>query len=184
MKKRVNYYIEPKGMTLVAVGFMVLAIGLRLFWCLNWPEVAQERGLAVHVFLPLTACVLFVVCLLGFGKKHLWLSFIPAVMGVLFFLLKATTFVWWHQLLCTLLYLLVAALYGLTVFGIFPIRRLLIPLFGLPLCFHIFVEDAILHRTVYHMTDWFQEWSVLAIMAGLLCLALSMKERTTEDTES
>jgi hypothetical protein len=142
--------------------------------------VARERGLAIHVYLPLTACVLFVVCLLGFGKRRLWLSFIPAAMGVLFFLLKATTFVWWHQALCTLLYLLVAALYGLTVFGIFPIRKLLIPLFGLPLCFHIFVEDGILHRTVYHMTDWFQEWSVLAIMAGLLCLAFAMKERKGE----
>jgi hypothetical protein len=176
MKQRVRYSVEPKGLTLVAVGFFVLSFALRLFWGLNWPMVAQERGLWVHMVLPLTACGLFVVCLLGFGRKRLWLSFFPAAMGVLFFLLKATTFVWWHQLLCTLLYLLVAVLYGVTVFGLLPTRKLLIPLFGLPLCFHIFVEDAILHRTVYHLSDWLQEWSVLAIMAGLLCLAFAMRE--------
>lgn len=175
-KEKIQYHIEPRGMTLIAAGFMVLSFLLRLAWCILWPENIAGSLLFTRAILPLSACTGFVFCLLRRGEDSLRASFVPALMGVLFFILKAGTFVWWHQLLCTLLYLLVAVLYGLTVLGICPIRKLLYPLFGLPLAFHIFVEDLIINRNVYTLSQWFQEWSVLCIMAGLLCLAAAIRE--------
>lgn len=176
MKRKVRYYIEPRGkLTGAAVCFLALSMLLRLLWCLIWPGDAAARGWGVHVLLPLLCCLLFVLCLLCFGKRALWLSFFPALGGVLFFLLKAGAFVWWHQLLCTLLYLLVAALYGTAVFGLAPVKKLLIPLFGLPLAFHIFVEDLFLTGKTMTAGQWLQEGSVLCIMAALLCISLAMR---------
>lgn len=181
MKKRADYFVEPAGITWIAAGFMILSFIVRFCWCILCPDRMAERGVLIHAVLPLTACVLFVVCLLVFGKRHFWMSFIPAAMGVLFFLLKAATFdSLTHQILCTVLYLSVAVLYGLTVFGILPIRRLLIPLFGLPLLYHIFVEDLIINRPFYGLSEWMQEGSVLCIMAGLLCVSFGIKVRNIE----
>lgn len=176
MKKKIRYHIEPGGaLTRVAVCFMALSIVLRAAWCLIWPKEAAEAGMTVHVLLPLCACALFIVCLLLCGRRALWLSFIPAAVGVVFFILKAETFVWWHRLLCTLLYLLVAALYGAAAFSIAPVKKLLVPLFALPLAFHVFVQDMILQRESMTAALWLQEGSVLCIMAGLLCVALALK---------
>ncbi|MCD8088812.1 MAG: hypothetical protein LUE22_09590 [Oscillospiraceae bacterium] len=173
---KISYYIEPKGTIWIAVGFMALSFGLRLAWWLVWPEDTASAGVYVHGVLPLGACVLFCLCLLYPGRMSLRASFLPALLGVLFFILKAQTFVWWHQTLCTLLHLLVAVLYGLTAFSVLPLRKLLFPLFGLPLTFHAIVLDLIVHRTVFAWPDWFQEWSVLCIMAGLLCVAFAIRE--------
>lgn len=176
MKKKIRYHIEPSGvLTRAAVCFMALSMVLRAVWCLLWPGQASDSGMIVHVLLPLCACALFIVCLLLCGKKALWLSFIPAAVGVVFFILKASAFVWWHQLLCTLLYLLVAVLYGAAVFSLAPVKKLLVPLFALPLLFHIFVQDMILQREMMTAALWLQEGSVLCIMAGLLCVALALR---------
>ena len=169
---RTHYYIEPRSVLVrTAAGLLALSIALRLAWCLGWPGQLAGSRLYLHALLPLASCGLFLLCLMRFGRTRLWLSFFPAFLGVLFFLLKAASFSWLHRLLCTLLYLAVA------VFGVAPIRKLLIPLFGLPLAYHIFVEDLILHRAVYTAAQWLQEGSVLCIMASLLCISLAMQEQ-------
>ena len=176
MKKKIRYHIEPNGaLARVAVCFMALSMALRAVWCLLWPEEVSAAGMTVHALLPLCACALFIVCLLLFGRRALWVSFIPAAAGVVFFILKASAFVWWQQILCTLLYLLVAALYGAAVFSVMPVKKLLVPLFALPLIFHIFVQDMILQREIMTASLWLQEGSVLCIMAGLLCVAIAMR---------
>lgn len=175
---RVQYSVDPKSQPVrIAAAFFILSFALRFTWCIFWPEEAGESGLLLHGILPLGACLMFVLCVLRWGRTALWTSFFPVVLGVIFFALKADDFVWWHQMLCALLYLLVAVLYGLTVFGVAAIRKLLIPLFGLPLLFHLFVEDLILYRTIYTLPEWLQELSVLCIMAGLFSLSLAMRER-------
>ena len=170
-----RYSVEPRSAVMVAASaFLCLSILLRLAWWILWPEQLSGWRALIHGILPLAACALFLVTLLRWGRTALGLSAFPCFLGVLFFILKATTFVWWHQLLCTLLYLAVAALYGLTVFGL-PIRKLLLPLFGLPLAFHLFVEDLAMNRTVYTAAQWLQEGSVLCIMASLFCISLAMQ---------
>lgn len=176
MKKKIRYHIEPDGvLTRVAVCFMALSMVLRGVWCLLWRAEASEAGLTAHVVLPLCACAMFIVCLLLCGRRALWLSFFPLLAGVLFFILRAADFAWWHLILCTALYLLVAALYGAVVFSLIPGKKLLVPLFGLPLLFHIFVQDMILQRETMTASGWLKEGSVLCIMAGLLCVALAMR---------
>lgn len=175
-KKKIRYHIEPDGaLARAAVCFMALSMALRGVWCLLWRAEASQAGLTVHVVLPLCACAMFIVCLLLCSRRALWLSFFPLLAGVVFFILRATDFVWWHMILCTLLYLLVAALYGAAVFSLMPVKMLLVPLFGLPLLFHIFVQDMILQRETMTASGWLQEGSVLCIMAGLLCVALAMR---------
>ena len=176
MKQRIRYTVDPCAkLPRLAMGFMALSMLLRLMWCLIWPQELAAKGPAIHAHLPLLSCVLFLLCLRLFGKKALWTSFFPAFGGVLFFILKAASFVWWHRLLCTLLYLLVACLYGAAVFGLAPIKKLLIPLFALPLAFHIFIEDLIIKYHTMTPADWLQEGSVLCIMAALLCVSLAMR---------
>lgn len=176
--KRTQYYIEPRsGPVYAAAAFLGISMILRLAWYAIWPEAAQGSLVWTRVALPVGACGLFLLCLFRWGRERLWLSFFPAFLGVLFFILKAADFVWWHRMLCTLLYLAVAVLYGLTVFGLAPIRKLLIPLFGLPLLFHIFVEDLLIKRSVYTPDQWIQEGSVLCIMAALLCISVGMREK-------
>lgn len=97
----------------------------------------------------------------------------------MFFILKAAGFTPVHRILCTILYLAVAALYGVAVLGLAPIKPLLIPLLGLPLLYHILVADLIFNLPVYTLSEWLREWSVLAIMAGLLCVSLGMRRQMT-----
>lgn len=176
--KKARYYVEPgSGLTLAAAGIFALSAFFRLLWAILYTDAARTRGLALHVLLPVAACVVFIVLLLWQGKARLWLTFFPALAGVVFFLLKATGFTPVHQILCTVLYLAVAFLYGAAVFGLAPIRPLLIPLFGLPLLYHIFVEDFIINRPVYTMNEWLQEWSVLCIMAGLVLVSFGMRKK-------
>ena len=49
------------------------------------------------------------------------------------------------------------------------------PLFALPIIFHIFVQDMILQREIMTASLWLQEGSVLCIMAGLLFVAMAMR---------
>ena len=171
---RTGYVLCLRRLTWVSAGFMAASAALRLTWWALWPGEAVQAGLAAQLVLPVGACILCAAAILLLGRRALWVSAFPAFLGVLFFILKAQDFVWWHRLLCTILYLAVAVLYGLTAFG-FPIRKLLLPLFGLPLAFHLLVEDLFLRGPDYTTGQWLQEISVLCIMASLLTAAAAME---------
>lgn len=174
--RKVKYYIEPKSpFCRGSVLAFALSLALRAAWAVFFTADARGRGLALHVLLPTVCCGAFILLLLLQGRERLWLTFFPALGGVAFFVLKAAGFTPAHRILCTALYLSVAALYGAAVFGIAPIKPFLIPLFGLPLLYHIFVEDLIMNLPVYTMSNWLQEWSVLCIMAGLLLVSLGLR---------
>lgn len=180
--KKVKYSLDPKSpLTLAAVCLFALSAVFRIVWLSAFTQAAQGRGVALHVLLPVSAAAAFIALLLWQGRDRLWLTFFPALAGVVFFIIKATGFTPVHQALCTVLYLGVAVLYGVAVLGLAPIRPLLIPLFGLPLLYHIFVEDLIQNLPTYTLAEWLQEWSVLAIMAGLLLTSLAMKRREPEN---
>ncbi len=173
---KTRYSVDPKGpFVRSAVVLLALSAGLRLAWWIRYPEEVRGGVFWVQWALPVTSAVLFIGALLCFGRNAFWTSFFPVLGGVVFFLLKAGSFVWWHRALCTVLYLGVAALYGLAAFGVLPIRRLLIPLFGLPLLFHLLVEDLILMRRVYTLSQWLQEGSVIGIMGALLLVSLGIQ---------
>jgi hypothetical protein len=155
---------------------MVLAAALRLYYYL--PMILEPAMKMLHLWLPVSAAGVFV---LAFALGGAWKkpgALLSVVMGVVFFILKARNFEPLHRTLCTILYVSVLVLFSITLMGLLPTKRLLYPLFGLPLAYHILVEDT----RYYFFADppvpvrqWIPELSVLCIMAALLCLSVALK---------
>ena len=170
------YRADPtNNWMLASIALMLLSCVLRLWYYVKKP--LPFGGLMLHLALPLAAATLFICAVAFLGERSALPSALGVLLGVIFFALKAQDFTPLHQALCTLLYLAVAAIYTLTVLDVIPTKKLLYPLFGLPLLYHIFVED-----TQYYffadppvpVFDWLPEMSVLCIMAGLLCASLGL----------
>ncbi len=162
----------------VACGFMGLSAVVRLTYYLVSPLTPDV--LFVHVLLPVLANVLFLAGILAgerFPGVTVPMTVAAVAVGVTFFLLKAAEFAPLHRALCTVLYLAVLSLYTLTVMGVIPTKNLLYPLFGLPLLYHIFVEDMqlyVLADPPVPVWEWMPEISVLCIMAALFSLTFAM----------
>jgi len=174
------YRIDRKHpAALTAVLLMLASAVVRLVYF--WGKALTPVLLWVHLVNVVAAALLFAVMILALGERHASLTVIPVAMGVLFFMVKAFTFeTLIHTVLCLILYTAVLVLYTLTVFGIIRTKYLLYPLFGLPLLYHIFVED----MQIYILADpqppffeWLPEISVLCIMAALLCVSVAMRKR-------
>ena len=177
---RAKFYVEQQHWAVqTAIIFMALSAVFRIVGC--WGKWDEHFFAATQIALPLMCNILFILCLVLLGKKALWLTSVPVILGVVFFIIKSFTFdSWLHTILCILLYLLVAVLYTGTVFGIIRTKWLLVPLFGLPFLYHIFVEDlAALRDTANPVTlsAGLQEISVLCVMLALLFTAIAMKKK-------
>ena len=177
---RAKFYVEQQHWAVqTAIIFMALSAVFRIVGC--WGKWDESFFAATQIALPLMCNILFILCLVLLGKKALWLSAVPVILGVVFFIIKSFTFdSWLHTVLCILLYLLVAVLYTGTVFGIIRTKWLLLPLFGLPFLYHIFVEDlAALRDTANPVTlsAGLQEISVLCVMLALFFTAIAMKKK-------
>ena len=162
--------------SLIALGWMAVSLAARFVYYL--PEGLTGFDWWVYVGIPGAASAWFFVALPLWGKRTLLPTCASVLGGVFYFIVKAFTFAhWWHTALCCLLYLAVLVLYALVVLGWLP-KQLLYPLFGLPLAFHLFVEDVInyvIPRAPFH--TWLPEISVLTIMASLLTLSIAMKQK-------
>ena len=182
MKKNTVYYLP--GFTLpvlLSALFMVCSALARIVWACGEPPLPRSF-LCLQILLPLAANVSFVLILLRDGRDRLFRSAIPVWLGCVFFAVKALGFPSLvHTVLCLGLYALVAALYTATVTGRVPTQKLLWLLFGLPLLYHIFVEDR--QKTGWPVHDWLPEVSVLLCMAALLCVSLAMRKRTAGEGE-
>ena len=177
---RAKFYVEQQHWAVqTAIIFMALSAVFRIVGC--WGKWDESFFAATQIALPLMCNILFILCLVLLGKKALWLSAVPVILGVVFFIIKSFTFdSWLHTVLCILLYLLVAVLYTGTVFGVIRTKWLLPPLFGLPFLYHIFVEDlAALRDTANPVTlsAGLQEISVLCVMLALFFTAIAMKKK-------
>ena len=163
---------------IASMAFMAVSLLARLVYYI--PEALTGFDWGVYLGIPGAATVWFPIALLLWGKRSLLPTCISVFGGVFYFIVKAFTFAhWWHTALCICLYLAVLALYCLTVTGVIPTKKLLYPLFGLPLAFHLFVEDVknyVLPGADLH--TWLPEISVLCIMAALLCVSIAMEQRS------
>lgn len=179
---RVRYVIDRKSpFAWAACFFMLLCALFRLVYFVGRPMTPLVFW--VHFLLPLLACVLFWAAVWIFGARCAPFSALSVLLGVVFFIVKALDFPSRiHTILCVLLYLLVLALYTLTVFGVIPTKVLLYPLFGLPLLVHIGMDivEALSAEVALPFTEWLPELSVLCIMAGLLSLSAALKKQTRE----
>ncbi len=181
-KEKVKFYVERDSFGVEAcVIFMALSIIFRIIGC--WGLWNDKSYAILQIALPIASALLLILCVTLLGKKALWLSFIPVALGAVFFIVKALSFPTLHMVLCILLYIAVMALYFCTVFGIFKTKWFLVPLFGLPFLYHVFIEDLkALQDTANPVTfaEGMQEMGVLCIMLGLFFLSLSMKKQITE----
>lgn len=185
-KKRAKYEIDKTGfLAESAVILLILSSVFRLIG--SWGSWGDSYFVATQVILPVACCIMFVLCILLLGRKGFWLSALPVLLGVAFFIIKAFGFESrLHMVLCIILYIAVAVIYCGTVFGFIRTKWLLVPLFGLPLLYHIFVEDLAAMRDTANpvsFTDGMMEMSVLCIMAALLCVGLALRKRRPAEPE-
>lgn len=179
-RPRARFYLErSSAWAQVCIIFMLLSAIFRLFGV--WGMWEDEFFRNTQILLPLCFNLLYALFVFLFGKRGFFMSIIPALMGVAFFIIKALGFdSWLHTVLCIILYLAGAVIYSGTVLGFIRTKWLLPLLAGLPFLYHIFIEDlARLRDTVNPMTlsEGLQELSVLCIMAALFCVGMGLKKR-------
>ena len=181
--ERVKFYTERNSFGVQAmIILMALSIAFRLIGC--W-GLWNDRSFALaQIALPIGSALLLMVFVWLFGRRALWMTFVPVILGAVFFIIKSLGFESTvHTVLCILLYAAVIALYSGTVFGLIQTKWILVVLFGLPFLYHIFIEDLpALGDTVnpVSFSGGMQEMSVLCIMLGLFCLSISMKKSMVE----
>ena len=185
--QKIKYTIDKKSFFgHSAILLMAMSAIFRVIGC--WGLWTDTLFLVMHIAIPVVSCILLVLCISFLGKKGFFLSCVPVILGVVFFIYKAFSFESRiHMVLCILLYLAVAVLYTGTVIGSIHTKWLLPPLFGLPFIYHIFVEDLpALSNTAVPVTfaAGMQEMSVLCIMAALFCVGMGLKKQViaTETT--
>ena len=185
--QKIKYTIDKKSFFgHSAVLLMGLSAIFRVIGC--WGLWTDTLFLVMHLAIPVVSCILLILCVSFLGKKGFFLSCVPVILGVVFFIYKAFSFESRiHMVLCILLYLAVAILYTGTVTGSIHTKWLLPPLFGLPFIYHIVVEDLpALSNTAVPVTfsAGMQEMSVLCIMAALFCVGMGLKKHvlSTETT--
>ena len=182
---RVKYILDNKGFfahcALIMLG---LASVFRVIGC--WGIWKDRVECIMLLVLPVCCCVLMALCVLLLGKKGFFLSIIPVLLGVVFFVYKALSFDNWVQtVLCILLYLVIAVVYIATVFGWIHTKWLLPPLFGLPFLYHIIMVDIpALSNTAAPVTlaDGMKEMSILGILLAMFCVSMALKKRERERT--
>jgi len=176
MKKRLDVTIDPKCiMSKIACALFFISAFLRI-WHYGAPAIDTFTRW-VQLIMPVSAAVVFLLGMALGGNAAKPAVTAATVIGVAFFIIKATTFEPLHQALCTVLYTAVLVLFTATLWGLLPTKILLYPLFGLPLLYHIFVEDTKLYffaEPPVPVWYWMPEISVLCIMAGLLCLSIGL----------
>ena len=184
---RVRFYLDKTGFFAEsAVILLAMAIIFRLIGCIGmWSNRVDAIML---VLLPVLCCLLLILCIVLLGKKGFFLSFIPVLLGVVFFVFKSLSFEsWMHTVLCVILYVVVAVIYTATVIGWIHTKWLLPVLFGLPFIYHVAVEDIpALIKTPESVTfaAGMQEMSVLCIMAALFCIGMGLKKRPPKQKKS
>jgi len=179
MRKRSVYWLPRLGVMAVLSALLMLSSGVvRLIWAFGETEIPRSL-FWFQIVLPLLANVTFILILVQDGRDRLYRTAIPVWLGCVFFAVKSLGFAsLLHTVLCLCLYALVAVLYTATVTGRVPTQKLLWPLFGLPLLYHIFVED---RGRNWGEGELLQEISVLCCMAALLCISLAMKKKPVEE---
>lgn len=180
--EKIRYSVSRKNFFVwLSVGFMVLSALCRFFGYWGFWSNQTTQFNVFQIALPILCNILFAVIVVYAGRRFFSLTFIPVMLGVMFFIIKAFGFdSLLHTILCVCLYLAVAFVYTATVFGVIRTKWLLAPLFGLPLIVHIFVLDKDMFApggAPVPLNEWLPEMSVLCIMAALLSICFAMKKR-------
>ncbi len=185
---RVKFTIDKTGF--FAEGAMILMVFAALFQVIGrWGQWNDRISAIMLIALPVVSYLLLALCVLLFGKKGFFLSSLPVLMGVVFFIFKLVFKLaefndYVRLVLCILLYLAVGIIYPATVFGWIRTKWLLPPLFGLPLAYHIVRDLPRLSDTVNPVTfsDGMQEMSMLCMLLAMVFIGFGLKKHGPEPT--
>lgn len=180
-----SYSIDPKGFfSRSAVWLMGESVLFRLLGSFGlWGD---SFFVYTQLLLPVFTALLFIALLLTLGKHFVWPTIIPVIFGTVFFIIRiwsaTDSFPMYHIILCTLLYVFILIMWTLTVIGLIRTKWYLVPMFGLPFLYHIFIEDyPALKAGTVGFGDGMQELSVLFIMLALLCTAVGLKKKPGDE---
>lgn len=139
---KIRYSVSKRNFFVkLAVIFMLLSALCRFLGYWGFWSNQKSSFIVFQIALPILCNLLFIVLILYAGRRLFSLTFIPVLLGVMFFIIKAFGFdSFLHTILCICLYLAVAFIYTATVFGVIRTKWLLAPLFGLPLIVHIYLD--------------------------------------------
>lgn len=188
-KEKLRYSVSGKNIfTKISVLLLALAILFRLIGCWGFWNNQTPEFIYLQIILPVAACVLFAVVALYMGKKLFFLSFIPVLLGAVFFVVRAFSYdSWIHTILSVVISIIAAFIYTGTVFGGIRTKWLLLPLFGLPLAYDIGIEyraTILARQGAMPLGEFLPELSALCMMAALFFICFAMKKRDfTEKTE-
>ncbi len=145
---------------------------------LNDPIVAVTL-----VFLPVLGALLMIAVIRFFGRSALWLSIFPVCIGVSGFAFKLMIdprqMSFLHHVSAIVLYVLIVALWALTVLYVIRTKWILVILFLIPFFKHIFVNDipVLLGAAApVPASTWIKEISMLLFMLALSFCALSLED--------
>lgn len=178
--EKIRFYLDKTGFFAEsAMIFLVLAAVFRFFGC--WGMWENKGEYVMLTLLPIFCCLLMTLCIILFGRKGFFLSVIPVMLGVVFFIWKALYYPSWvNMVICVVYNLAVAVIYTGTVFGWIPTKWLLVPMFALPFLYRVSVIDipALSNKAepVLFSTGM-QELSILGILAGMFCAVMALRKR-------
>jgi len=182
--EKIKFWIDKTGFFAeCAMIFLILAAAFRFFGC--WGMWSDRVNYIMLTLLPIVCCVLLTLCVLFLGKKGFFLSFIPVLLGVVFFVYKAlSTYTTWVPIVVNVLLCMVAAvLYTATVFGWIPTKWLLPPMFGLPFLYRLIVKDIPALSNMENPVTFaagMQEMSILGILGALFCIGIGLKKEVKQ----
>lgn len=179
---KIRYSVSRKSIFVkLSALLMLLSAVFRFFGYWGFWSNQSAQFNVFQIGLPILCNLMFTAIIVYAGRRFFSLTFIPVMLGVMFFIIKAFGFGNILQtVLCVCLYLAIAFIYTATVFGVIRTKWLLAPLFGLPLLVHIFVLDKDMFApagNTVSLNDWLPEISVLCIMTALLLICFAMKKR-------
>ena len=157
-------------------------------------RVVLEDRLTFFAFLLfLGSCLLYGLSLLLFGRKWLWVTTGPFVLGVMAFVARLFTYDNLLQvevsiprlLISMLFYLVVTAVYSATVCGGLRGKWFLVLLFLFPLAGHVVFDiiPAFRQGVSLSASQILAELSVLVVLIGMVFTALSMRHTIPEPAE-
>ena len=178
---KVKYKVDKnKWMIRLAVCLMYVSIVCRLiaYWGF-WLEPGADETFT-RVYLPIVCCIVFIVFIKLFGNKGLWTTSFPVMLIAVFLILETFEFdIWWIKAGSIFLYLVVATIYTMTVFGKIKTKWLLVFCVGTPIVYHLAFQDRTSLLTASEpnvILAWLPEISQMCFLIALLFITLAIEK--------
>ena len=185
---KIRYNVNGKSLLVrIAAVLMLLSAMFRIIGCWGFWKTRTECFGYMQVLLPIVCNIAFAAIILYCGEKHFSLTLIPVLMGVVFFIVKATDMKVFPMLVCVIVSVLAGVIYFATVFGIVKTKWPLTAVFGVPLLYQLIFRDGatlLVKENSMTMDEFIPELSILCILISLLLVVFAMQKRKPEEVES